>query len=74
VASGAERFVLELELPWVFVWFGVTAEVTSDAKCWIDACSLALDDSVTSGIQRKCVNGGLGGMTEPTVDENPCAR
>ena len=66
VVSGAEGFVLGLGLAsvfaFVFVGCGLTAKVMSEVKCWMEACSLGLEVSVTSGIQRKCVSGGLGGM------------
>lgn len=66
--------MLECGLLSLLVWFGLMAEVMSDVKCWIDACRLALEDSVTRGIQRKCVKGGLGGMTASQLKDSPCAR
>lgn len=71
--SWAEGFVLECGLLSLLGWFGLVAEEMSEVKCWIEACSLALEDSVTR-IQRKCVNGGLGGMTASQLKESPCAR
>ncbi len=68
--SWAAGFVLEWALLAVLVWVGVAAEVMSDVKCWIDACNLGLEDSVTSGIQRKCVSGGLGGMVGSQLRES----
>lgn len=61
--AAGESFVLELKLASVFVCVGLTAEVVmSEVKCSIEACSLGLEASVTSGMQRKWVSGGLGGM------------
>lgn len=55
--------VLELKLASVFVCVGLTAGVVmSEVKCWIEACRLGLEASVSSGMQRKWVSGGLGGM------------
>ena len=67
-ASEASAFAPELELELlgrlsVLVEWRFRGDVMSAVNCWSVACRWVLEESVTRGMQRKCVSGGLDGMS-----------